>query len=121
MTIEATKFTSVPSAATADGAAVISAKKGSLLKLSLSVGATARWMKFYDKGAAVPLAASDIPFMRVWCSVGTTTIDLSDIGGIPFKNGLGIRMCLVGADTDATYTSFAVTDSFANVWYQEDR
>jgi hypothetical protein len=110
---------SVASAATADGKTNIAQGRGSIVKLILTVSATGRFFKFYDLAAAP--ASTDTPMLRVWVAAGqTVNIDFADAGGWPFNNGLGVRECTGGADSDTTYTSFAVSDSFANVEYQID-
>jgi hypothetical protein len=118
MNINRPKIKSTQGAATADGNTLVYAGRGCVLKLVLTVGATARWYKFYDKATAP--ASTDTPIWRVWVAAGGTQIlDFADSGGLPFVNGFGHRSSVAGIDTDATYTSFAVNDSCVNVIYQE--
>lgn len=101
-------------AATADGATLVAAGVVRVKAITVSVGATARWLKFYDKATA-PLS-SDTPILSVYCPVGTTTVPLPG-EGIVTALGFGFRAAALGADNDVTYTSFAAADSAINVAY----
>jgi hypothetical protein len=104
---------------TTDGAATsVFSGPGHLLRAVCSVGATARWFKFYDKGADTAPTIADTPVLNVWVPVGgTVTLDFGSIG-FPLTNGFGHRCSVVGTDVDATYTSFAAGDSAVTLLYQ---
>lgn len=102
--------------ATADGAANIAAGAGNLLSLVLTVGATARYYKVYDKATAP--ASTDTPIMTIYVPAGgTVVVNLAGVG-LPFSLGLGIRASALGPDADTTYTSFAAGDSNVVALYQ---
>ena len=102
--------------ATADGAANIAAGAGNLLSLVLTVGATARYYKVYDKATAPD--STDTPIMTIYVPAGgTVVVNLAGVG-LPFSLGLGIRASALGPDADTTYTSFAAGDSNVVALYQ---
>ena len=104
--------------ATADGNALISAGAGNLLALILTVGATARYYKVYDKATAP--ASADTPIMTIYVPAGdTVVVNLAEVG-LPFSLGLGIRASALGPDADTTYTSFAAGDSSVTALYQRN-
>lgn len=117
MNINPVSRKSTQGAATADGNTLVMAGQGSVLFLSLSVGATGRWYKFYDKATAP--ASTDTPILRVWVPAGgTVNLEFAEVGGLQFVNGFGHRSSVAGADNDTTYTSFAANDSCVNCFYQ---
>ena len=102
--------------ATADGNALISAGAGNLLALILTVGATARYYKVYDKATAP--SSTSTPIMTIYVPAGgTVVVNLAEVG-LPFSLGLGIRASALGPDADTTYTSFAAGDSSVTALYQ---
>lgn len=103
---------------TSDTATVVCAKPGTLITAILSVKATVRWVKFYDK-ATTPTVA-DIPVMIIYVpAAGVPPILRFGDQGFPFANGIAFRMSTNGIDNDAVYTSFAADDSCVTCVYQE--
>ena len=116
MTIGPTFEDSALSAVTADSAKLVYAGRGYVKRISVAISATPRWLKVYDKATAP--ASTDTPAWRMWCPIGQTIGDFTQIP-IRFKLGLGYRFSLGGANADVAYTGFADSDAAVNVQYQK--
>ena len=92
---------------------------GILQKLIVSVMATARWFRFYDKATAPVVGDSANIIYRLYVPAGVSYVIDFGPGGLPFNNGLGYRQSTLGIDSDATPTSLAANDSTVHVFLQQ--